>query len=192
MTARDYISELKEKPYTKTKRTYEISTGHGSYYITEELRYASAREAFEGTIQCRIPEMKKGSFFGDASLYLDFDTSKNKPYATFEAVHVNSRVENKGIGTQMMLAAINLVKAAKEFYGIEDKIRFSGWLSNVDRGIGNWDKSVPFYYKVGEKAGVEHFFEVNGSDERFFTPDEFLANVGENHGAIVYMIGNTE
>ena len=188
MTTNEYISELKEKHYTKIKRNYEVTTDRRHYYITEEFQYMSAREAFEGIIECRIPEIKGSCFLGNADLYLDFDASKRKPHATFEAVHVNSRVENKGIGTQTMLAAIDFVKAMKDYYGIEDEIRFSGWLSNVDRNLGNWDKSVPFYYKVGEKAGVEHFFEVNGRDEKYYTSEEFLANVGENHGAIVYMI----
>lgn len=188
MTASDYISELKENPYTTIERKYEVSTERRQYYITEKFRYASSREAFEGRIECRIPEAKVKSEFGDADIYIDFDSAKDKPRATIKNVYVNSSVGNKGIGTQSLLAAINLVKAVREYYGMEEKIRFSGWLSAVDRDLGNWERSVPFYYKVGEKAGVEHYFEVQGSSNKYATPEEFLANVGEKHGAIVYMI----
>ena len=188
MTASDFITELKEKPYIRIERKYEVSTERGQYYITEKFRYASSRETFEGGIACHIPETKTRSEFGDADIDIVFDSSKDKPRATIKDVQVNSRVNNKGIGTQCMLAAISFIKAAKEYYDIKEKVRFAGWLSAVDKDLGNWDRSVPFYYKVGEKAGVEHFFEVNGSSEKYYTPEEFLSNVGNNHGSIVYML----
>lgn len=188
LVARDYMAKLKEKPYTTIERKYEVATERRPYYITEKFQYKASRESFEGTIECRIPETGKTCFFGSGDLVIDLDTSNNKLNAAFESVYVNSRVEGKGIGTQTMLAVISFVKEAKEYYGVSEQVRLSGWLSQADRSLGNWERSVPFYHRVGEVAGVERYFEVQGSSEIYATPEEFLANVGKNHGMIVYMI----
>lgn len=85
-----------------------------------------------------------------------------------------------------MLATLNLVKAVKEYHGYGEKVCISGWLSSADKEK-NCEASVPLYHKVGAMAGVEHFFKVDGRDEKYATPEEFLAN-GGNGGNIVYMI----
>ena len=188
LAARDYITKLKEKPYTTIERKYEVAADRRPYYITELFQYKASRESFEGTIECRIPETGKSCFFGSGDLDIKLDTSTNKLHATFESVYVNSRVEGKGVGTQTMLAAISFVKAAKDYYSVSEPVRLSGWLSQADRNLGNWERSVPFYHRVGEVAGVERYFEVQGSSEIYATPEEFLANVGNNHGSIVYMV----
>ena len=138
----------------------------------------------DGEIRCGI----RGDDFwcGSVEVYIEIEKLKNEHRAGFGYLEVPSKIGNQGIGTTLMLSVIDTIRAFKEFYSVSERVTVSGWLSTADKQNGNWNKSVPFYAKIGRLADVEVYYIIK-NDENHYTADEFL-RISDDDGSIIYMI----
>lgn len=95
---------------------------------------------------------------------------------------------NKGIGTALMKDVFSVIKELKEYYNIHDTVRLTGWLSIADKINGNWNRSVPFYEKVGIKTGTKTEFKIKNTGRIVESADEFLREAGDSEGSVIYYI----
>ena len=175
-------------PDKKIERTYERTDLRGTYFLQEEFDYCNYLRCFTGIIKCRYNDNSEDASFGQVDLTIEMGDLYDSPHAFMESVNVPKDIEGNGIGTQLLLAVFDMVRKAKEYFGINCEIWVGGRLGEEDREEGNWKRSVPFYYSVGKRAGVEHYFEIDGTRKHFDTPDEFFANVGNKEGGTIYIL----
>lgn len=173
-----FIEELLSRPFEK-KRTKSLSE---EFWI-EEI-FTNKNNYIDGEIRCGI----KGNDFwnGSVEVHIDIEKFKNEHYAGFGYLEVPSKIDNRGIGTTLMLSVIDIIKTFKEFYSVGETVSVSGWLSTADKQNGNWKKSVPLYENIGQLAKVESYFTIK-NDENHYTAKEFLCRSNDD-GHIIYLI----
>lgn len=174
----NFIEELLNHPYEKNS----IKSLRGEFWIEEV--FTNKNNHIDGEICCGI----QGDDFwhGSVEVYIDIEKFEKEHHAGFGYLEVPSKFGNQGIGTTLMLTAIDIIKTFKEFYSVGEIVRVSGWLSTSDKQNGNWNKSVPLYEKVGRLANVESYFTIK-NDEKHYTAEEFL-RISNNDGSIIYLI----
>lgn len=174
----NFIEELLSHPYEEKS----IKSLRGEFWIEEV--FTNKNNHIDGKIRCGI----QGDDFwhGSVEVYIDIEKFEKEHHAGFGYLEVPSKIGNQGIGTTLMLTAIDIIKTFKEFYSVGEIVRVSGWLSTSDKQNGNWNKSVPLYEKVGRLANVESYFTIK-NDEKHYTAEEFL-RISNNDGSIIYLI----
>lgn len=188
MDIKEYIDTLLATPNTRISREYTGNTDKKIYYLRDNLQYKEVFKSIDGDINCYLRDTRTGPS-GCVSLDINIDDMRRGEAVHFNDLLVPSRIENNGVGKYLMLTAINYVKNAKSYFGVNNTVPLRGWLSSFDAENGNWRTSLPLYDKVGEIAGVEHFFEAHdGNRTRYSAPAMFYSNASKIGGAIVYMI----
>lgn len=174
----DFIKKVNEHPFEKL-HSKELQD---KFWIEEV--FTNKDSSINGEIRCGI----QGDDFwrGEVDVNIDIDRFINEHHAGFADLVVPTRINNKGIGTKLMLCAIGAIREFKTYYGINDIVTVTGWLSTSDKQNGNWNKSVPLYEKVGKLADVESYFTIK-DDENHYTAEEFLSRADVD-GYIVYVI----
>ena len=174
----NFIEELLNHPYEEKS----IKSLRGEFW-TEEV-FTNKNNHIDGEIRCGL----QGDDFGKGSVdvYIDIEKFEKEHHAGFGYLEVPSKIGNQGIGTTLMLTAIDIIKTFKEFYSVGEIVRVSGWLSTSDKQNGNWNKSVPLYEKIGHLANVESYFTIK-NDEKHYTAEEFL-RISNDDGSIIYLI----
>ena len=175
------IEEIINEPYKKI--TYEYF--YNEYYIKEAYEYRKELKKIMIEIRCSLREEK--SFNGWVDVTIDINNILENHVVGFGWLQVQTPVQNKGIGTTLMLKVIEIMKVFKEYYQV-DELKLSGWLSQTDGQDGNWKDSIPFYEKVGQKAGVMTKFYIKNQDKAVSTKEEFFKEVGDSDGEINYYL----
>lgn len=174
----NFIEELLNHLYEEKS----IKSLRGEFWIEEV--FTNKNNHIDGEIRCGI----QGDDFwhGSVEVYIDIEKFEKEHHAGFCYLEVPSKIGNQGIGTTLMLTAIDIIKTFKEFYSVGEIVRVSGWLSKSDKQNGNWNKSVPLYEKVGRLANVERYFTIK-NDEEHYTAEDFL-RISNDDGSIIYLI----
>lgn len=174
----NFIENLKKHPFEKieTKEYIDI-------YFMEEF-FVDKGYRIDGEIRCGI----NGSDFryGSVDVHIDFEKFKTNHHATFGELFVPSEICSQGVGKNLMLHVIEIIRAFKEYYSIEDTIELSGCFSTADKQNGNWNESVPFYKKVGKIGEIECYFSIGDGDQHY-TAEELLEKATVD-GHVYYLI----
>lgn len=175
----NFLEELLDHPYERKS----IKLLKGELWIEEVFTNKA-----NNRIDCEIRCGRQGDDFwnGSVEVYIEIERFKNKHCARFECLEVPSRIANHGIGTTLMLLVIEIIKTFKEFYSVGETVSVSGWLSMSDKLNGNWNKSVPFYEKIGHLANIESYFIIK-NNENHYTAEDFL-RISNDDGSIIYLI----
>lgn len=173
-----FIEQLLNHPFEKKR----IKSLRGEFWIEEV--FTNKDNHIDGEIRCGIQD--DDFWNGSVEVYIEIEKFKNEHHAGFGYLEVPSRISNHGIGTTLMLSAIDIIKAFKEFYSVGETVSVSGGLSTSDKQNGNWNKSVPLYEKIGHLANVESYFTIK-NDENHYTAEDFL-RISNDDGSIIYLI----
>lgn len=173
-----FIEELLNHPFEKKR----IKSLRGEFWIEEV--FTNKDNHIDGEIRCGIQD--DDFWNGSVEVYIEIEKFKNEHHAGFGYLEVPSRISNHGMGTTLMLSAIDIIKAFKEFYSVGETVSVSGGLSTSDKQNGNWNKSVPLYEKIGYLANVESYFTIK-NDENHYTAEDFL-RISNDDGSIIYLI----
>lgn len=173
-----FIEQLLNHPFEKKR----IKSLRGEFWIEEV--FTNKDNHIDGEIRCGIQD--DDFWNGSVEVYIEIEKFKNEHHAGFGYLEVPSRISNHGMGTTLMLSAIDIIKAFKEFYSVGETVSVSGGLSTSDKQNGNWNKSVPLYEKIGHLANVESYFTIK-NDENHYTAEDFL-RISNDDGSIIYLI----
>ncbi len=174
----EFIDFINNHPFESRKAKDEKE----GFYLEES--FEKKGERIEGEIRCGNDD--KLLWHGSVEVYFDIEKLKKEHHAGFGYLEVPSRIANRGIGKNLMLQVIDIIKKFKEYYSISETVAVSGWLSTADKENGNWNKSVPLYEKVGRLADVESYFTIKDDDKRY-TASEFLQKANTD-GSITYLV----
>lgn len=163
------------------EKTYEYFD-NGYYFKETHVCYGESK-AIKTEINCSCEEDMLIS--GWVNINIDINKILENHVVGFGCLEVPIRIQNRGIGTALMLKVIEVTRIFKEYYKI-DEIELIGSLSQTDCQNDNWKNSIPFYEKVGQKAGVITKFNIKNQNKVVSTKEEFFREVGKSDGEINY------
>jgi GNAT superfamily N-acetyltransferase len=165
------------------KRVYTFQKDGYSYQ--EEYEYYELQRYIKCNIHGSLKDERLG---GSVEVYIRIDNLTREHTSGFGYLEVILDRWNKGIGTALMKDVFSVIKELKEYFNVHDTVRLTGWLFITDKINGNWSRSVPFYEKVGIKTGTKTEFKIKNTGRIIERADEFLREVGDSEGTVIYHI----
>lgn len=176
----EFINNMMHEPYIDHQGEY----ANNNFIVRWSFTYRNELSLINIEINCFLKE--NNFMHGQVNVALNTNILTHDKIVEFKYLEVPEAICNKGVGKELMLWAIKSVRAVKNYFEIKEEVQMKGFLSTSDSYNGNWNKSVPFYEKVGKLAHVKSYFTI-GSNNETLKAIEFLKKAKED-GHIIYLI----
>ena len=178
------FDKLKNNPYNDVTEE-NINNG---FRVRIKGIYRSELKLYKIELSCGILKKKLASGRVDVCINEEYILNGIR-HIVFEYLEVPSMIENRGVGSMLMHLVLEIIKEYALYIGEAiGNMSVSGWLSSADYRNKNWEKSLPFYQKVGDKNSATVIFRGRESGKEYTNAQEYLKFEANKDGDVIYRI----